>query len=144
MTIIASNHIGDKSVGRIIYRTAYAGFTSSSESSEQLNKSTSSLVVEQEKENLSSLQTPVGRWKWGEGVSHVTFFANGTGKAGGHDEDVLWNQDADGIVRAIVARGHRKICTYKLSNDGQTMTIIANNYSNKPVGTILYKVATRP
>ena len=140
MTIIASNQIGDTSIGRIIYRTAYAGFTSSSESSEQLNKSTSSLVVEQEKENLSGLQTPVGRWNNGNGATILTFFADGTGKVDSHDEDVLWNQDADGTVRAIVAKGHRKIITYKLDNDGQAMTVIASNYiGDKAVGSILYR-----
>ena len=140
MTIIASNQIGDTSIGRILYRTAYDGFTSSFESSEQPNKSTSSLVVEQEKENLSSLQTPVGWWNNGNVATSLTFFADGTGKVDSHDEDVLWNQDADGTVRAIVAKGHRKIITYKLDNDGQAMTVIASNYiGDKAVGSILYR-----
>ena len=93
------------------------------------------------KAEWSDPQTPIGRWKFGkESWEYFNLFPDGTGKADYHNEDILWNQDADGYVRAIVARGHRKMTTYELSDDGSKMTIIGSNWNEKDIGKSVTRV----
>ncbi len=87
----------------------------------------------------SDPQTPIGKWRTNTGEV-LTFLPDGTGKADWHGEDILWNQDADGYVRAITAKGHRKMTTYELSDDGSKMTIVADNWTDKFIGNILTRV----
>ena len=89
----------------------------------------------------SDPQTPIGRWKIGkESWEYFNLFPDGTGKADYHNEDILWNQDADGYVRAITAKGHRKITTYELSDDGSRMTVVACNWNEKAIGNVITRV----
>ena len=82
----------------------------------------------------SDPQTPIGKWRTNNG-DIITFLPDGTGIADWHGEDILWNQDADGYVRAIIAQGHRKMTTYELSDDGSKMTIVADNWTKKYIGS---------
>ena len=91
------------------------------------------------KEEWSDPQTPIGKWRINSGQV-FTLLPDGTGKANWHSEDVLWNQDADGVVRVIYAKGHRKITTYGLSDDGSKMKIIASNWNEKDISKSLTRV----
>ena len=86
------------------------------------------------KAEWSDPQTPIGKWRTNTGQVLI-FLPDGTGKADWHGEDILWNQDADGYVRAIIAQGHRKMTTYELSDDGSKMTIVADNWTKKYIGS---------
>ena len=88
----------------------------------------------------SDPQTPIGKWRLNKKGQIVTFLPDGTGKANWHSEDILWNQDADGYVRAIFAIGHRKMTTYELSDDGSKMTVVADNWNPKGIGKSVTRV----
>ena len=60
------------------------------------------------KEEWSDPQTPIGKWRINSGQV-FTLLPDGTGKANWHAEGVLWNQDADGVVRGIMRKATEKL-----------------------------------